>query len=85
MKGKIAVVTGAAQGIGAAVALALGRREANTPHPAAWLPYLDGKLDCMEIDCNHFGMSDPEPMAAIGRELAKRLGISPTDSERSFA
>lgn len=59
-------------------------REANTPRPAAWLPYLEGKLDCIEIDCNHFGMSDPGPMAAIGQELAKRLNISPSKPERSF-
>jgi hypothetical protein len=39
------------------------------------LPYLDGALDCVELDCNHFGMSDPAPMAAIGQELARRLRV----------
>jgi thioesterase domain-containing protein len=47
--------------------------EADAPRPSSWLPYLDGRLDCVELDCNHFGMSDPAPMAAIGRELARRL------------
>lgn len=48
-------------------------REAGAPHPATWLPYLRGRLDCIELDCNHFGMSDPGPMAAIGQALAERL------------
>jgi amino acid adenylation domain-containing protein len=49
------------------------QREANGPQPASWLPYLKGKLDCVELNCNHFGMSDPGPMASIGQELAQRL------------
>jgi amino acid adenylation domain-containing protein len=47
--------------------------EADAPRPSSWLPYLDGTLDCVELDCNHFGMSDPAPMAVIGQELARRL------------
>ena len=50
-----------------------GQRETAAPPPASWLPYLSGKLDCVELDCNHFGMSDPGPMACIGQELARRL------------
>ncbi|CAM3609625.1 amino acid adenylation domain-containing protein [Polaromonas hydrogenivorans] len=49
------------------------QREAHAPQPSSWLPYLKGKLDCVELNCNHFGMSDPVPMACIGKELAERL------------
>lgn len=55
-----------------------GQREAgtpSTPSPSSWLPFLGGKLECVELDCNHFGMSDPAPMAAIGQALAARLHI----------
>jgi thioesterase domain-containing protein len=51
-------------------------REAQAPLPASWQPYVGGRLDCIELDCNHFGMSDPGPLAAIGRELARRLDRS---------
>jgi len=53
-------------------------RAPDTPQPASWLPYLQGRLDCVVINCNHFGMSDPAPMAAIGQALAERLMIKPT-------
>ena len=52
-----------------------GQREAHAPQPASWLPYLQGRLDAVELDCNHFGMSDPGPMASIGQELARRLKV----------
>lgn len=48
-------------------------REAQAPLPASWLPYLQGRFETIGLDCNHFGMSDPAPMAMIGRELARRL------------
>ncbi|CAN5481359.1 amonabactin biosynthesis non-ribosomal peptide synthetase AmoF [soil metagenome] len=50
-----------------------GQREAEAPPPSSWLPYLQGRLECVELDCNHFGMSDAAPMACIGQELARRL------------
>jgi thioesterase domain-containing protein len=49
------------------------QREPQAPLPATWLPYLQGRLDCVILNCNHFGMSDPAPMAAIGQVLAERL------------
>jgi nonribosomal peptide synthetase MxcG len=49
------------------------QREPQAPLPATWLPYLQGRLDCVILNCNHFGMSDPAPMAAIGQALAERL------------
>jgi nonribosomal peptide synthetase MxcG len=49
------------------------QREAHAPQPSSWLPYLEGRLDCVVVNCNHFGMSDPAPMAAIGQVLAERL------------
>ncbi|WP_024930230.1 non-ribosomal peptide synthetase [Methylophilus sp. OH31] len=53
-----------------------GEREPNAPQPASWLPYIQGRLDCVVLHCNHFGMSDPAPMAAIGQALAERLQAS---------
>lgn len=49
------------------------QREAHAPLPSSWLPYVQGRLDCIVLNCNHFGMSDPAPMAAIGQALAERL------------
>lgn len=45
----------------------------DAPKPEDWQPFLGGKLECVELDCDHFGMSDPEPMRRIGEELARRL------------
>jgi thioesterase domain-containing protein len=45
---------------------------ATAPQPALWKPHLAGRLDTVGLDCNHFGMSDPGPLQAIGLELAKR-------------
>ncbi|WP_373975485.1 amino acid adenylation domain-containing protein [Chitinibacter sp. SCUT-21] len=45
------------------------------PAAASWLPYLTGKLECLNLDCNHFGLSDPAPMRVIGQTLAARLGL----------
>ena len=45
----------------------------DAPKPEDWRPFLGGKLECVELDCDHFGMSDPEPMRRIGEELARRL------------
>ncbi|MEO9455651.1 amino acid adenylation domain-containing protein [Chromobacterium phragmitis] len=53
--------------------LRAGRHQDSAPKVADWQPYLQGRLDCVELDCDHFGMSDPEPMRRIGEELAKRL------------
>ncbi|WP_434657998.1 amino acid adenylation domain-containing protein [Chromobacterium violaceum] len=50
-----------------------GRHPEDAPTPADWQPYLQGRLDCVELDCDHFGMSDPEPMRRIGEELSRRL------------
>ncbi|MCD4486052.1 amino acid adenylation domain-containing protein [Chromobacterium vaccinii] len=50
-----------------------GRHPGDAPTPADWQPYLQGRLDCVELDCDHFGMSDPEPMSRIGEELSRRL------------
>ncbi|QZA78742.1 amino acid adenylation domain-containing protein [Deefgea tanakiae] len=52
-----------------------GRDNKDTPVPATWLPYLSGKIECVELDCNHFGMSDPAPMRVIGQALAARLAL----------
>jgi amino acid adenylation domain-containing protein len=41
---------------------------------ASWVPYVGGHIEEHEIDCGHFEMTDPEPLAAIGRVVADRLG-----------
>jgi len=58
-----------------------GQNPDDAPQPASWHPYVQGQFDCVVIDCNHFGMSDPAPMAVIGRELAKRLQSSISNKE----
>jgi thioesterase domain-containing protein len=58
-----------------------GQNPDDAPQPASWHPYVQGQFDCVDIDCNHFGMSDPAPMAVIGRELAKRLQSSISNKE----
>lgn len=45
---------------------------ATAPQPASWRPHLAGRLDTVGLDCNHFGMSDPGPLQAVGMELARR-------------
>jgi thioesterase domain-containing protein len=46
-----------------------------TPAAASWRSYLVGALECIDLDCNHFGLSDPAPMRTIGQTLAARLGL----------
>lgn len=50
-----------------------GRREAVAPTPEAWQAYVSGRVEGIELDCNHFGMSDPRPMRIIGETLAQRF------------
>jgi thioesterase domain-containing protein len=46
---------------------------ADGPQAADWAPYLNGQLEVIELDCDHIGMSDPQPMRRIGEALARRL------------
>ncbi|MBT0570234.1 amino acid adenylation domain-containing protein [Curvibacter sp. CHRR-16] len=46
----------------------------HAPQAASWQPYVAGEVAVVHLDCNHFGMSDPQPMALIGKTLAARLG-----------
>jgi pristinamycin I synthase-3/4 len=40
---------------------------------ASWAPYVGGRIEEHEIDCGHFEMTDPDPLAAVGRVVARRL------------
>ncbi|MBN0048533.1 alpha/beta fold hydrolase [Streptomyces actuosus] len=39
----------------------------------AWRPYVSGTLTDHSVPCGHYEMTEPEPMALIGAELAKAL------------
>ncbi|MFC5475412.1 amino acid adenylation domain-containing protein [Paraherbaspirillum soli] len=52
------------------------RRTPNAPDWLGWTPYVRGRMERVDIDSTHIGMSKPAPLARIGRELASRL--SPT-------
>ncbi|KVT40619.1 non-ribosomal peptide synthetase [Burkholderia multivorans] len=50
------------------------RKQPGTPAPDSWALHRPGALPtCVALDCSHDGMSDPEPMAAIGAALTERL------------
>ncbi|KAK3807038.1 MAG: Non-ribosomal peptide synthetase module [Benniella sp.] len=41
--------------------------------PDAWKPHVMGEIETFDIDCTHFDMDQPAPLAAIGSVLAQRL------------
>ncbi|MFJ6194943.1 amino acid adenylation domain-containing protein [Micromonospora sp. NPDC092111] len=48
-------------------------RSAGTDPRAAWRDHLSGAVEVHDVDCRHNDMTQPEPLAAIGRVLAERL------------
>lgn len=51
------------------------RRTPEAPDWLGWQPYVQGRMERVEIDSTHIGMSKPAPLAHIGRELARRLSL----------
>ncbi|WP_423378968.1 amino acid adenylation domain-containing protein [Burkholderia sp. LMG 32019] len=52
------------------------RKRPGTPVPDSWAAHRPAALPtCVALDCSHDGMSDPEPMAAIGAALSERLAV----------
>ncbi|MEU9979023.1 beta-ketoacyl synthase N-terminal-like domain-containing protein [Streptomyces sp. NPDC051014] len=51
---------------GADLALAPGKAD-------AWRPYVRGTLTDHTVPCGHYEMTDPDPLAVIGAEIAKAL------------
>ncbi|AIY40965.1 Siderophore biosynthesis non-ribosomal peptide synthetase modules [Collimonas arenae] len=51
------------------------RRTPEAPDWRGWQPYVEGRMERVEIDSTHIGMSKPAPLAHIGRELARRLSL----------
>ncbi|MFC5327294.1 amino acid adenylation domain-containing protein, partial [Bradyrhizobium oligotrophicum] len=43
------------------------------PSPDVWRPYVSGEIETHEIACVHGRMTDPAPMAQIGKILATKL------------
>ncbi|QWF84040.1 D-alanine--poly(phosphoribitol) ligase subunit 1 [Amycolatopsis sp. CA-230715] len=41
--------------------------------PADWEPYLTGSVEVVDVACTHGRMTQPEPLARIGGELAARI------------
>jgi thioesterase domain-containing protein len=39
----------------------------------SWLPFIDGPIDAVELDCDHQYMLLPEPIARLGPALSERL------------
>lgn len=48
-------------------------RPAHAPLVENWAPHVKGPIDIIDIDSNHNGMSQPAPLAAIGRVLRSRI------------
>ncbi|MFI6210307.1 amino acid adenylation domain-containing protein, partial [Streptomyces sp. NPDC051041] len=46
---------------------------AAAPAPAAWTPYVGGRVDVHPVACGHHDMTLPGPLAEIGRAVAERL------------
>ncbi|MEU0922802.1 non-ribosomal peptide synthetase [Streptomyces malaysiensis] len=45
----------------------------NAPGPEAWAPFLEGSIERHPVESTHDDMTQPEPLAGIGRILAARL------------
>ena len=45
----------------------------NLPPPEIWSPYIDGEIRVYQIATHHGIMTRPDPMAAIGKIVAKAL------------
>lgn len=41
--------------------------------PETWIPYIDGKMERLDIACRHKDMCQPGPLAEIGQVLAAKL------------
>lgn len=48
-------------------------KPADAPGPQVWAPYLEGSLDSHPIESTHDDLTQPGPLAEIGRLLAGRL------------
>lgn len=49
------------------------QRQPDAPDWRGWQPYVRGRIERIDIDSNHNGMSLPAPLAHIGRVLANKL------------
>lgn len=54
------------------------RRAENAPDWRAWRPHVSGQLHITDIDSTHAGMSQPAPLAHVGRVLAHHLLSDPS-------
>ncbi len=46
---------------------------ADEPTAEAWRPYVAGQIDNHDVDCDHYSLTLPEPMAVIGAVLDAAL------------
>ncbi|MEY4563057.1 MAG: hypothetical protein RLZZ618_2334 [Pseudomonadota bacterium] len=54
------------------------RNPPQMPRPGDWAPFVpESGTKCVTVDCTHDGMSDPQPMAQIGGDLARRFAALP--------
>lgn len=63
---------------GDVVYLRAARRAADAPEWRAWQPHVSGRLLVTDIDSTHAGMSQPAPLAHVGRVLAHHLLSDPS-------
>lgn len=54
---------------------AMHDRPADTPAGQAWRSLVTGHIETHEIACRHNAMTQPAPLAYIGRVVAERLDI----------
>jgi thioesterase domain-containing protein len=51
------------------------RNPPGAPPLQAWHAHVPAQgMACVELDCTHDGMSDPQPMACIGADLVRQIG-----------
>lgn len=50
-------------------------RGPRAPQDHGWRDWVQGRIDILNIDSDHNGMSQPKPLSAIGKALAERMGV----------
>jgi thioesterase domain-containing protein len=57
--------------------VATADKTADSPTAADWHPYIHGRLEVHQIDCDHGRLTAPGPLAEVGAVLARHLRLPP--------
>lgn len=58
-----------------------GREPGASSLAGLWTPYVQGRVDNHEVDCEHLAMADPEPLSEIAAVVEKHLGAARNTSD----